>query len=103
MEGIKPGSRARPKPKASRTIGQCARGATQNPQTLLFQIVGKSMVCSRIVLTGLLGVVQLRFHFFLRRACYGAILEGEDDACASFRWQFHDGHSRWKTTLDCPT
>jgi hypothetical protein len=74
MERIKPGSRTCPKPQASRTIGQCTRRASQNAQALVFQIMGKSLVRSRMGLTGLFWVVQLRFHFFLRRACYGAIL-----------------------------
>jgi hypothetical protein len=103
MERVKPGLRACPKPQASWAIGQCAGGASQNAQALEFQIVGKSLVRSRMGLTGLFWVVQLRFHFFLRRACYGAILGEQDDADTSVRRQFHDRHFHQETRLDFPT
>jgi hypothetical protein len=59
------------------------RGATQDAQALLLEVMRKPVGRDRAGLAGPCWYVQLHCHIFLRHASYGAILRDQDDVKTS--------------------
>jgi len=81
---LQPGSGARLEAQTTRAAGHGVRGATQDTQALLFQIVtGRAARLAS-------ACIEFRFHRVLRNASHARILKAEGDALMSLQWQLCD-------------